>query len=192
MCWSDLSWGSVPEWLQFAAILGTGASAVFVANRQLNAYNAALKSANDNERFRNSMRAFQDMRNSTDLMGTTTSPLNAVLKVSQVARDANEVRRFKSFPERERRADPSAANDCKWYGEINSSIAIALSFFLDLGMLLDRKLVDFDYVIPKSVGYIVRLDDAINVLEPPSLELHAFNRFVALARNYGQKGRVPG
>jgi hypothetical protein len=184
MCWIDVDWGSVAEWLQFLAIGATGFGAVIVANRQLGAYNAALKSANENERFRNSIKAFEDMQHSTELMGTKISPLDAVLKVTQIAADPNQVTRFKSFPERVKGADPSAANDLKWYVEVNASIAIAVSFFLDLGMLLDRKLVDFDYVMTKATGYVIRFHDDVTALQPPSLDWSAFDRFAALARGY--------
>jgi hypothetical protein len=185
----SVDWGSVAEWLQILAIVGTGFGAIKVAGRQLGAYNAALKSSNDNERFRNSIKAFDDMQHSTELMGTKTSPLNAVLNVTQAAADPNKVTRFKSFPERQRRADSSAANDQRWYVEVNENIAIALGFFLDLGMLLERKLVDFDYVMTKASGYIIRLDNAITVLQPLSLDVPAFRRFASLAREYKPPAR---
>jgi len=86
-------------WAQAVAIVGTGIGALVLANRQLGAYNAALKAANENEKLRNSIKALDDMRLPTELLGVKASPLDASLRIMEITKTPNDLARFQR-PER--------------------------------------------------------------------------------------------
>ena len=78
-----MDWGSVAERAQFAIIGATGVAALYVANRQLAAFNR-------NELVRNTLKVLDDCRQPTTLRDLSISPLNAAARVNQVASDPAE------------------------------------------------------------------------------------------------------
>lgn len=162
---------------QVLAILATGGAAVYVANRQLAAFN-------DNQRLRNTLKALDDFAVPTTLQKVTLSPFDAILALRDIVGDPSDVRRFKSFPERRKNGDSSVATDGAWYNEARAKIAIATNYFLDIGMLWDRDLVDQKYVMIKLASFLSRFDDMLTTLGDPMTKVGSLKRFADIARSY--------
>jgi hypothetical protein len=180
--------GAAAGWAQFVAIFFTGAGALYVANRQLKAYNDALEASNRNERFRNSIDALKDFRIPMPLHGESMSPLEATTWLSSKADDPSDVARYRSYPQREKSADPSAATDEKWVRKIGGAAVIGSMYYLDLGTLMEKNLVDVDYVMTKTSGAIIMFYDAIKVFGLLHSGTEALEKLASRARLF-QAGR---
>jgi len=177
-------------WEQVVAIIATGAGAICVANRQLTAYVNALKSSNKNERFRNSIKAVgDDLRQQIELHGHTFSPMEAASWVVAISHNPSQSRRFLSYKNRLASGDSSAANDASWIAQTKTAITIATTYFLEIGMLLDRKLVDTDYVMTRLAGMIIDFYDAATALKLDIQGSGALERFANWARSTRQVQR---
>jgi hypothetical protein len=146
--------GAIAAWLQFIGIVGTAVVGVIVANRQLGAQNEALKAANDNQRLQTSMKVLDDMRAVTELQDQKCSPLDATLYVIKVANDKDERRRYRTFLERKEYADPTAANDARFYDATKTKAGIAAFYYMDLYDLIDRHRLDNLYVMAKVGAFV--------------------------------------
>ncbi|MGC2363112.1 MAG: hypothetical protein WA428_12455 [Candidatus Cybelea sp.] len=172
-----MDWGSVAERAQFAIIGATGVAALYVANRQLAAFNR-------NELVRNTLKVLDDCRQPTTLRDLSISPLNAAARVNQVASDPAERDLFKRLCQARSRGryDPDMLPRVKWASEIDYSIAITRNFFIDLLDLIQRGLVDKVMILRKLSGIIIKASASMEILNDGSLSLEAASKLAAMAR----------
>jgi hypothetical protein len=175
---STVNWA---EWAQVVAILITGLAAVFVANRQLGAYNRALESANRSERFRNSIKAVDELKASAEYQGLRMSPFEASQEIVQVSKTPNLDRFRRTLKELQNGSQPSH-EDLQWFLDVRRKAAIVVGYYLNLSELLMHELIDRDYVMPKVAAMLPQTYDALNDLGDPYCEIFGLRWFVDDAR----------
>lgn len=170
--------GNVAEWVQAVFVGATGAAAVYVANRQLSAFNK-------NERVRNTLKVLDDCRRPTTLRDLTISPLNAAVMVNQVADNPAERDLFErlSRARSQGQYNPHELSRVKWASEVDYSIAITRNFCIDLLDLIERGLVDEAMILRKLSGIIIKAGASMEALNDGTLSLAAVAKLAAMARD---------
>jgi hypothetical protein len=152
MCTID--WGLVGQWAQVAAILITGAAAVFIANRQLGAYNATLRSSVNTERFRNSIKVLEEMRAPTQILGVTSTPMDAVVDLQRAIK-AGEAPRYFGIAERLRQHGKhlGSKEEYEWFMALHAKVGIIVDYYMGLIELGREGVLQNDYVARKVSAF---------------------------------------
>lgn len=177
-----IDWAVVAAWAQFGAILATGGAAVFVANRQLAAYNLALIDSNKNQRFSNSIKALDDMRSPMKFLGFDLSPLEAGIRSQRVADDPAQLERYKRLLRAAAGGIVIGVDDEQWFREVHASVSIAANYYLDFVELVRNNLVDYGYVMSKMSAFLPPAYDAIVALSGSAIGTGAFRDLAEAAR----------
>jgi hypothetical protein len=123
-----------PVWAGAVATLVVGIAAVFVANRQLSAFNKSLDAQNGNERTKNTLQYLQiyegEKRSSG---GVEMTPLAAVYKLDALKTN-EQVRAV---------LEGTSASDSLY----RSAIIIAMNYFSGASSLRERNLLDSDLFV---------------------------------------------
>jgi hypothetical protein len=135
MMWRGLAVGDWAAWAQAVAILVTGFLAVFVASRQLSAFNK-------NERLQNSMKIVDDMLRVNELQGVRASPFDTCVEIDAISKNPDLTSSYRKMVENEAAFSNSASTTQEWFLATRSKAAIVVSYYLDLTNLLSLRLVD--------------------------------------------------
>lgn len=152
MCTID--WSFVAQWAQFAAILFTGCAAVYVANRQLGAYNATLKASVETERFRNSIKVLEDVRVPVQMLGITSTPMDAAFDLQRAIKGGEAARYIgvAQFLEQHGKYLGSK-EESDWFTAIHAKIAIIVNYYMSLIELGREGLLQGNYVSRKISAF---------------------------------------
>ena len=145
LMWHGLAIGDWAGWAQVVVVAATGFAAVFVADRQLTAFN-------NNERFRNSIKVIDDFRTPAELFGQKVAPMDAAFEIQFVASTPTAVHKYKMIFERAN-YNGLPASDVEWFKKTHALSSIVVNYYLDLGDLLDRNIVDNGYVMSKIAAF---------------------------------------
>jgi hypothetical protein len=168
--WCTVAWGDVAEYLQFAAIVITGGAAVFVANRQLSAYNFELRKKTETERLQLTLKVLDDLFAANPIsIGVTSSPWTSLGVIEQ------------AMHYHRRQYDDSLAawlagklldeTDLTFMRDAFTNAAVLLNYFALVEALLVRDLVDSKLLLEK-LGSIVRKSMAyVKSMRVPGLNL---------------------
>jgi hypothetical protein len=161
MC--TVNWGLLAQWAQFAAILFTGCAAVYVANRQLGVYNAALKESVKTEKFRNSIKVLEGLRAPSQMFGVTASPMDAVVDIQRAIK-AGEAPRYLAISELLRQSGKHVGSKAEydWYLALNAKTVIIVDYYMSMIELGREGVLQNDYVARKvSAFYPVAYESLI-------------------------------
>ena len=152
MC--SVDWGLLGQWAQFAAILFTGCTAVYVANRQLGAYNATLKTSVETERFRNSIKVLEDIRNPVQMLGVTSTPMDAVVDLQRVIKSGGAARYSGVAKYLEQHGKYlGSKEEYEWFMAIQAKVSIVVDYYMSLIELGREGLLKGDYVSRKISAF---------------------------------------
>jgi|SRR5580692_6505686 hypothetical protein len=149
--------GDWAAWAQVGAIVVTGLLAVFVANRQLNAFN-------NNERLRNSMKLVDDMLKVGELQGVRASPFDTCLEIDAISKDAALAAEYRKMAANRVAFGNSPAVAQEWFLATRSKAAIVVNYYVDLLSLLSMKQLDREFVMPKVKPFILAAYPALVAL----------------------------
>jgi hypothetical protein len=164
-------------------VLLTGGGAIWVAWRQLRTLNSQLRAANDNERMRTSLKMLDEIRERVPFHDVLVSPYEAISWIAGIAKDPERLAEYHA-------ASHASANNTPMDDERKANRArsyayaiIAQNFFVILGDLVERNLVDKQFVLEKLSFLITDTFDNIGAMgNPPVTQM--FSRLAAKARDY--------
>jgi hypothetical protein len=186
-----IDWGFVGIWAQVVAIAATGGLAVWVANRQLTAYNEQLRAFNDNERMRTSLKVLDDLYQRVPMRQYSVSPYEAISQVQGIADDPATLAHYREEAQ-------AAANRTLTMPQLEQhdgrriNGVIASNYFVTMADLLQRNLVDEKFILEKLCTLIFRTYDGVIAMGDlaTSANLRSFASLASKARAFDAAERA--
>jgi hypothetical protein len=149
-----IDWGVVGVWAQVFAIAATGGAAVLVGRGQLVALNKQLSAFNDNERIRTSLKALDDMYKRVQYYDYQVSPYEAVSAVGGMAKHPGRLEAYLASARLQAEGKELTDAQANEHADKYAYAVILANYFVMLGDLVDRNLVDEAFVLEK-IGQMI-------------------------------------